>query len=618
MGRIPEETIEQVLAATDIVDLVGSYLPLKRAGSNFKTNCPFHNEKTPSFMVNPARQSYHCFGCGEGGSAIGFVMAYENLPFPDAVKKLANRAGVIIQEEAYDPEADKRRRKRSRLLELHNQSARFMHNLLMHSPDAAHAREYLKSRGYGKGMAERWLVGWMPEKPREFLDWAREKGFTGRELCDSGLAALRDERNARAGLYVRFRDRLMFPIHNDYGDIIAYSGRQLREDPNSGKYINSPETPLFTKSKVFFALDKARRSMTKDKFALLCEGQIDVIACHENGITNAIATLGTACTPEHARLLKRYTNDVVICFDADAAGFKAADKAFSILAPEGMHIRMVRMPQGDDPDSLIKRNGADDFKALVENAKDYFEVKLTHEAATRDLTSVRERAALAKELATLIAYVGDKMTKDALINQVATRLAIGAEELRHSVVDAERQQARNKLNERRRQQRGQHQNAHPATDSPPTPEPTPVNNSVAYLCRLALTSRDAQDWLGEQLEALVDPLAALPGGSLLRNILAKLPDPGNPAAVQAYITAQEENDQIPLRRTLAGETPPDPVHAAEETTAMLVSTYFQNKEATVRSKLSQPDLGPEQMIALMNEAKELQDILKNLQQRFIR
>ena len=225
-------------------------------------------------------------------------MKYENLPFIDAVKKLASRAGVLIQEDVYDPEADKRRRKISRLKELHNGAARFMHELLLKAPEAQHARDYLKSRGYGREMAERWLVGWMPAQPSVFTDWVKANNYTGRELCDSGLAAPKDA----GGLYVRFRDRLMFPIHNDYGDIIAFSGRQLREDPNSGKYINSPETPLFKKSKVFFALDKARRSMTKDKFALLCEGQIDVIACHEAGITSAIATLGTACTPEHARL----------------------------------------------------------------------------------------------------------------------------------------------------------------------------------------------------------------------------------------------------------------------------------------------------------------------------
>jgi DNA primase len=614
MGRIPEETIEQVLAATDIVDLVGSYLPLKRSGSNFKANCPFHNEKTPSFMVNPARQSYHCFGCGEGGNAISFVISYENLPFPDAIKKLANRAGVVVQEDAYDPEADKRRKRKSRLLELHNQAARFMHQEMMESPDAQHARDYLKSRGYGKGMAERWVVGWMPENPNTFLNWAREQGFTGRELCESGLAALKNENNARSGIYVRFRDRLMFPIHNDYGDIIAFSGRQLREDPNSGKYINSPETQLFKKSKVFFALDKARRHMTKDKYALLCEGQIDVIACHESGIGSAIATLGTACTPDHARLLKRYTNDVVICFDADAAGFKAADKAFSILAPEGMHIRMVIMPKGDDPDSMIKREGEDAFKTLVKNSREYFIVKLEHEASTRDLSSVRERTNLAKELANLIAYVGDKLSKDGLINQVATRLGIGAEEMRGSVVEAEKQRARGKVFEQRQA------SADNKSDMSMTPkvQATPMNGSIAYLCHLALTSQDAQDWLGEQLETIVDPLSSLSGGSILRDILAKLPNPNSAAAIQTYLTSLKPDDQQALRNTLTGDTPKSPVRAAEETTAMLVSTHFQNKEAAVRARLRQPDLEPEQMITLMNEAKELQDILKNLQQRFIR
>ena len=609
MGRIPEETVEQVLAATDIVDLVGSYLPLKRAGSNFKANCPFHNEKTPSFMVNPSRQSYHCFGCGEGGSSIGFVMAYENLPFPDAVKKLATRAGVLIQEDAYDPEADKRRRKVSRLKELHNGASRFMHELLMNAPEAQHARDYLKSRGYGRGMAERWLVGWMPERPSVFLDWAKSNNYTGRELCDSGIAAPKDA----GGLYVRFRNRLMFPLYNDYGDIIAFSARQLVEDPNSGKYINSPETPLFKKSKFVFALDKARRSMTKDKFALLCEGQIDVIACHEAGITSAIATLGTACTPEHARLLKRYTKEVVLCFDSDTAGFKAADKAFALMSAEGMHLRMVSIPKGEDPDSFMKKEGSDAFRELVSQARDYFEVKLEHELQQRDLTSVRERANLASELAMLVAYVDDKMTKDALINQIATRLGIGTEELRGGVVKAEKQKNRNQFYDTRQKAKDD-QNE----DTTPRAMPTPVNGSVAYLCHLALTSREAQDWLGEQLETLSDPLDSLAGGSILRHILSRCPDPDKPASTQVFIASLNEADQLALRSSLAQEIPKNPVRAAEETSAMLVSTHFQNKEASIRARLREPNLGSEEMIALMNQAKELQDILKNLPQRFIR
>ena len=265
----------------------------------------------------------------------------------------------------------------------------------------------------------------------------------------------------------------MFPIHNDYGDIIAFSGRQLKHDPNSGKYINSRETLLFKKSKTFFALDKARRSMTKEKFALLCEGQIDVIACHESGIQSAIATLGTACTPDHSRLLKRYTSDVVLCFDADGAGFKAADKAFKILVADGLNIRMVKMPQGEDPDTLIKKIGVDAFRELVSSARDYFEVKLAHETSTRDLSSVRERANLATELSDLVAYVGDKMTKEALINQIATHLAIGTEELRGGVVKAEKEHTKTSFYTKRQQAKDEQTNT-------PQTIPSTINGSVSF------------------------------------------------------------------------------------------------------------------------------------------
>lgn len=362
MPIIPEETIKAVLDATDIVDVINGYIPLKRAGSAFVCNCPFHNEKTPSFNVNAGRQFFHCFGCGESGDAISFVRKYENLPFTDAVKKLADRAGIPIIEEAYDPQAEKRQRKRSRLIQLHNEAAQFMHQMIRKSPAAAHAREYLQKRGFGKEMAENWLVGWMPDNPASFIQWAKEKGFKGRELVEAGLAGLRDQNNPRAGIFIRFLDRLMFPIHNDYGDIIAFSGRQLKHNPNTGKYINSPQTMVFDKSRVFFGLDKARKHMTQAKFALICEGQIDAIACYEQGIQNAIATCGTACTEHHARLLKRYTSEAVLCYDADNAGFKAMEKAYAVLAPAGIHVRCVNMPKGDDPDSYIQTHGADAFR----------------------------------------------------------------------------------------------------------------------------------------------------------------------------------------------------------------------------------------------------------------
>ena len=407
VSQIPKESIEQVLSATDIVDLINSYVPLKRAGSQFRANCPFHNEKTPSFYVNPARQSFHCFGCGKGGDAISFVRDYENLPFNEAVGKLASRAGVVIREENLDPLADQKRRSKGRILDLHREAAAFFHELLVKSPDAGHARDYLKARGFGREMAVNWSVGWMPENARTFLDWARGRKFTGRELVDSGICYLREEGNAASGIRVRFRDRLMFPIRNEIGDVIAFSGRQLRADPNSGKYVNSPETFVFRKSKVLFALDRAKKPILKEKAALLCEGQLDVISCHESGVEHALAPLGTAFTREHAKLLKRYTSHVLACYDSDKAGVAASERLFRELAPEGLSMRVVCMPAGDDPDTYLKAHGPEEFRSLIQGAKEFFDFKLEYARSQGVLDSAAGRTAALTDCAEVLALVSD-------------------------------------------------------------------------------------------------------------------------------------------------------------------------------------------------------------------
>lgn len=605
MARIPEETIEQVLAATDIVDLVGSYFPLKRAGANFKALCPFHNEKSPSFMVNPARQSFHCFGCGEGGSALGFVMKYENLPFPDAVKKLAGRAGIQIIEE-FDPEAEKKRRSRGRLLDLHREIARFLHQLLLEDPAAEHAREYLRGRGFGSEMAERWTVGWMPESPKTFLDWARKAGFSGRDLVGSGIASLRDDENPRAGLYLRFRDRLMFPIRNDYGDVIAFSGRQLREDPNSGKYINSPETALFEKSRVLFALDRARRPILKAGCALLCEGQIDSIACHENGIEHAIAPLGTAFTPHHARLLRRYTEKVLICYDADSAGFKAARRAFVELAGEGLEIRVVAMPAGDDPDSLIQRDGTEAFQQRLDQAAPFFDFQLDHLAAEGRLGSATDRATVARELAPLLAVVSDPVSRDTMMNVVATRLKIGTAEIRSAVAGTPKN--RNPARFER-----------PAEDSGPAVIPTPIDPTAAYLCHLTLADGPVRDWLAGQFETIHEAGQFLEGVALLEILLARDFEPGNPASVHMVIDTLDPADRLALHNdtTFFDDPPDDPLDAAQSALGRLSAKALFRRDEQIKSELGSGDLPRERMLALLEEAREVRTLLDGIETRFV-
>jgi DNA primase len=602
MPRIPEETVEQVLAATDLVDLIGSYFPVKRAGSSFKALCPFHNEKSPSFHINAATQHFHCFGCGESGSAVGFVMKYENLPFPDAVRKLASRAGIQIIEEALDPAAEKSRRSRSRLIDLHREAAAFFHRLLLNDPAAKHARDYLESRGFGREMAERWTIGWVPENARTFLDFAREKGFSGRELTDSGLAALRQEGDARSGLYMRFRDRLMFPIRNDYGDVIAFSARQLREDPRSGKYINSPETPIFNKSKVIFALDRARKHMLKAGYALLCEGQIDAISCHEAGLENAIAPLGTAFTPHHARLLRRYTETIVLCFDSDSAGVKATERAFRELAAEGLSVRVVELPAGDDPDTFIRAHGIDAFRARLDAAQGFFDYMVNRATREKILANVADRSKFARELAELVATIGDAVSRDALINHLATRLQIGVDEFRGSVDQAMRSQ---------RKPAASRSDEHAA----PAVALSPLDNTIAYLCYLALQSPEAQAWLAEQIETLIEISPFLDGMDILRKILARRPDAGSPSAVNAFTATLPDADLKALRRDLTHLTqlPDHPLEAAESGLNQLSLRALKIRDARVRAALRDPALAPERLVALMQETKEIKRLLGGAQ-----
>ena len=606
MGMIPKETIEQILAATDIVDLIGSYFPLQRAGSQFRINCPFHGEKTPSFYITPSWQRYKCFGCGESGSAINFLMEYENLPFVDAVKKLADRASITIIEEAHDPESDKKRRKISRIKELNNKTARFYHEQLLKNPDAEHARAYLKSRGFTKEVAEKWLIGWAPRNSNLFFQMARENGFNGREILQAGLGGLKEKENPRAGLYPRFYDQLTFPIHNDYGDVVGFSCRVLRADDKRGKYINTTETPLFNKSKLLFALDKARRPMGKGKrkFALICEGQVDAIVLHEAGFENTIAGLGTALTEDHARMIKRYTDEVVLCYDGDKAGLAAADKTFKQLTAQGLPVRFMILPEGHDPDTFLKEHGVEAFQRLLDNAKDYFDAKLEKELPNINLSSAAERAKLLKDLALSVVAMSDELLRDATIQNLAIRLRLGVDDFRQvvSATKKEQQKFTNRSYDKEKKEA--------------KAEPTPLDHFISYLCHLSLNSEAAAEYLREQLESLHECLEETLGSNILLDILAKRPNPESVAAKQAYLMTIPAGDRLALEKSFSEELPPDPVSSASDTVAMLSANFYQMKEKSLRSRLNDPNLSSAQIFEAIEEGKRLQVILKELDQRF--
>ena len=365
---IPESIIDEIKARTDLSDLIAGYgIQVKRAGGSYKACCPFHHEKTPSFHIQPAKGYYHCFGCGESGDVIKFVMKYEGLTFMEAAQKLASACGLEIETKE-DPEAAVRKR----LFSLHAELAAFYRRCIKEAKEASRAREYLASRDLSEEVAEKFQIGYAPQSADAMLTWAKKHGFTTDELETAGV--LKPPRYPGGRWYSPFAGRLMFSIRDRQGRVIAFSGRTLETDKTKmrgGKYVNSPITPIFKKSNVLYAFDLAAGKIANAKpvrEAIVCEGQIDVVRCHACGFDTAVASQGTAFTGEHVQMLKKVADAAVLVFDGDAAGQKAAVSTAGEMLSVGMTVRVAKLPQGEDPDSLLRSNGAEAFKACLDKA----------------------------------------------------------------------------------------------------------------------------------------------------------------------------------------------------------------------------------------------------------
>src|SRR5664279_3910684 len=394
-GLFSSGTLEQIRAASDIVDVIGSYLPLKRAGANFVALCPFHKEKTPSFNVNPHRQIFHCFGCHKGGDVFAFVKEYENIDFPEAVRRLADRAKIPLEYEKNAGEQQSRHLK-ERLLQVHEQIAQRWQGALANEAAGLIARDYLARRGVSAEAVKLFRLGYAPDLWDDTVNWAKSKGHELALVEQAGLILRKQEGD---GYYDRFRGRLMFPICDEQGRIIGFSGRVLSGDEKTAKYVNSPETPIFTKSKVFFGLDKSKRAVLEAGYAIVCEGQLDLIACFMAGVQNIVAPQGTAFTADHARIIKRYVDEVVLCFDSDEAGQNAAVRSLDHLLASGLAVRVAIVPAPHDPDSFIKANGSEAFRKLIENAEGFFDYYLNRLCAQNDPNSDKGRNTILRDMA---------------------------------------------------------------------------------------------------------------------------------------------------------------------------------------------------------------------------
>lgn len=611
MARITQECVARIKDSADIVELLGKYLQLRRAGNSWKACCPFHSEKTPSFHVNPARQTFHCFGCGVGGDALKFIMMFENLDYPTALRRLADMNGIPVIEEEENPEMARQRRMRARVVEANTLATDYYHRKLCRDAAAGHVREYLKKRGFGIEIARAWQLGWAPPEFGELAQIARSRNMDDRLLAEAYLLG-----RGQRGLYPVFRDRLMFPIHNVRGEVVGFSGRIIVEGQDPRKYVNTADTAAFHKGELLFGLYKATGPIGKAGMCVVvCEGQLDVIACHEKAdIRNAVAGLGTAFTDEHARILRKYAKKAILCYDGDNAGIKASEKTFRKLAAAGLEVYHASLPAGEDPDSLIGSRGPEALREAIDTARPYLEVRVGQELAMIQ-GDANARAALIPRMADLAAEITDRNRRDVAVADLATRLNTGLEALRESVegIIRSRKSSPQAAPAEPQWEPGEEEDFSDndmVQEVPVRVIPITLHRAIHDTLFLAAVNAEAQAMLLERIEELQEPIRWLSGGVVLQRFMECLPAPGDDDAWQSFITQLPPEQAAALRQfEHAPVDIPDVPATVDSTCANAALAAIKAHVDQLRSQVSAPGISWEQATALMQEMNELQKLI---------
>jgi DNA primase len=616
-GLFSSATLEQIRAASDIVDVIGSYLPLKRAGANFVALCPFHKEKTPSFNVNPHKQIFHCFGCHKGGDVFSFVKEYESIDFPEAVKRLADRAKITLEYEQGGADQQSRHLKDT-LLQIHEQIAQRWHHCLLNEASGQVARDYLAKRGVSAEAIKLFRIGAAPPSWDDTVNWAKSKGHDLELVEKSGLIIRKSEdggqgaevgsqmpeassdfRHPTSGLrrfYDRFRGRLMFPICDEQGRVIGFSGRILLGDEKTAKYVNSPETPIFTKSKVFFGLDKSKRAILDAGFAIICEGQLDLIACFMGGVQNIVAPQGTAFTDQHARILKRYVDEVVLCFDSDEAGQNAAVRSLDHLLASGLAVRVAVVPAPHDPDSFIKANGGEAFRKLIEGADGFFDYYLGRLCATNDAATDKGRQTILQSMAEAVYKTGNNVLIDKFAQKTALRLGVSAEAVRAEFKKFKVQGSKFKVEE-----------AEPESEPGDEPEVSRPPAHEFWLLKLIFLNDDLVEWCGANIEPgwIQHPLA--------QQIFSKrvaAHQTGEWANLGGFLDQCETTEMRSLITEAATEDRaiPNPRQQLADVATRLRNQFIDRQMAALTHRANQPDLDDAARIDLLRQQQQLREL----------
>ncbi|MGA3283574.1 MAG: DNA primase [Verrucomicrobiota bacterium] len=602
MAGFSSATLERIRAASDIVDVIGSYLPLKKAGANFVALCPFHKEKTPSFSVNPHRQIFHCFGCHKGGDVFTFVKEYENIGFVDAVRRLADRAKIPIEFDQ-SPGEQQSRHLKDQLLQIHEQIAQRWQNCLLNEAAGQLARDYLAKRGVSPEAVKLFRLGAAPDAWDDTVNWAKSKGHELALVEKAGLIIQKSEnpeakpqtpdaRPETRNYYDRFRGRLMFPICDEQGRVIGFSGRVLSGDEKTAKYVNSPETLIFTKSKVFFGLDKSKRALLDGGFAVVCEGQLDLIACFMGGMQNVVAPQGTAFTDQQARILKRYVDEVVLCFDSDEAGQNAAVRSLDHLLASGLAVRVAIVPAPHDPDSFIKANGGEAFRKLVEGAEGFFDYFLNRLCRLNDTATDRGRNAVVRGMAEALHKTGNAVLIDTYAQKTALRLGVSPEAVR-----AEFKKVRSSESGVRSSENEDSTANEPETPSRPSAQ-------EFWLLKLLLLHDELAAWVALHLDAnwIAHPLArkiveqrlAAQTKETWKSLAAFLDECETPEMRSLVTEAAAEDRKIP-----------NPEQQLADVLLRLRNQFLDRQIAACIQQASQPGISESDQIKFSREEQEL-------------
>ena len=539
-------------------------------------------------------------------------MDYEHIDFPSAVRKLAARVGIpVIEERGPSGAEDRQHETRRTLLQLHGEAAAWFHENLIKKEFAEPARKYLKQRGITAEIAKRWHLGYAPDEWDAFGSWAREHGYETRDLIASGLVKTKDDAervadetsNAKRTSYDRFRGRIMFPICNDIGEVIAFSGRLLKDEEGTAKYLNSPETPLFRKGNVLFGLHKTKRALIEANCAVVCEGQLDLIALYEAGIANVVAPQGTAFTESQARVLKRFVDEVVLCFDADAAGQKAAERSLEALLQKDrawfnafayqLTVRIAEMPVGEDPDSLIRREGKEAFEKRVAEAPEFFDYWIVRSAEQTDLTSMTAKMQVARQMAVAISYTRDPFLRGELISKVSSRLGVSMSDFETLLPKPPRERAETIK----------------AASAPIAPAP---RHDIAMLCLLALRDEEARDFLREQNWREV--LGQVPDAEILVRILESGLRPSDAASLNAFMATLSSADEALVSSWLLQKVPPNAGTMVEKWWLGIRQAVLRRQLDVAKNRIKLPQLSAGDVVNLQKQILDLQEQLHELSQ----